>query len=53
MQKRVYAGSNFYFVILPARMQAVQTIIALRAPLTTAWTRRRFGSQRRRVTLWA
>jgi hypothetical protein len=42
-----------YLVILPERMQAVQARIARRAPLTMAWTRRKFGSQRRLVTLWA
>jgi len=40
-------------VTLPARMQAVQARIVRRAPLITAWTRRKFGSQRRLVTLWA
>ena len=42
-----------YFVILPERMQAVQARIVRRAPFTSAWTRRKFGSQRRLVTLWA
>jgi hypothetical protein len=34
-------------------MQEVQTRICLRAPLICARTRRKFGFQRRRVTLWA
>ena len=34
-------------------MQAVQTRTCLRTPSTKAFTRRRFGFQRRRRTLWA
>jgi hypothetical protein len=41
------------FLTLPERMQAVQTRICFLAPLTTAFTRRRLGFQRRRVTLCA
>ena len=41
------------FVTRPERMQEVQTRTCLRAPLITAFTRRRLGFQRRRVTLCA
>jgi len=34
-------------------MQDVQTRSVLATPPTMAWTRRKFGFQRRRVTLWA
>ena len=45
------AGFRQPFFTRPERMQEVQTRTCLRAPLTTAFTRRRFGFQRRRVTL--
>ena len=41
------------FVTRPERMQDVHTRTCLRVPFTTARTRRRFGFQRRRVTLFA
>jgi len=41
------------FFTRPARMHAVHTRTCLRTPLITARTRRRFGFQRRRVTLCA
>src|SRR5277367_5632035 len=41
------------FFTRPARMQEVQTRTCLRTPWMTALTRRKFGFQRRRVTLWA
>jgi hypothetical protein len=40
--------------ILPAEMQRVQTRTCFRVPFSvTMWTRRRFGTQRRRVLLFA
>jgi hypothetical protein len=41
------------FLTRPERMQAVQTRMCFLAPLTTAFTRRRLGFHRRRVTLCA
>src|SRR5262249_31326403 len=41
------------FFTRPERIQEVQTRTCFRTPLTTALTRRRFGFQRRRRTLWA
>jgi hypothetical protein len=42
-----------YLLTLPARIQDVQARIVRVAPLMTARTRRRLGSHRRLVTLWA
>jgi hypothetical protein len=46
-----YPETLSYLVTLPARMQAVQARMVRVAPLMTARTRRKFGSQRRLVTL--
>ncbi len=42
-----------YLAMRPLRMQEVQTTSVLWAPFTRALTLRRFGFQRREVTLWA